>query len=106
CPAALDVKLLDARVEIDQADSHASQAHNRQAGPVALAFDQPPLLDIDFQGIGENVDGIETDLLGHVNAVGRVLSGLRPRRVDKAEFHELIVSDGSAHVHEKNRNPN
>src|SRR5262249_6028906 len=83
-PATLEMETLDARVEIDQADGHACDAHDRQSGLVALALDEPALLDVDVQRVGEDVDGIEADLLGHLDAEGGALAGLCPRRVDQS----------------------
>src|SRR5262245_56044275 len=56
-PAALQVKSLHGGVEIEQADGDAGNADDRQPGPVALALDEQPLLDVQVQRIGENVDG-------------------------------------------------
>ena len=81
------MKALHGRVEVDEADRHAGDAHDRQAGAVAFPFDAAALLDVDIQGIGEDVDGVEADLPGHADAVGRVLAGLGPGGVDQAEFH-------------------
>ena len=57
------MELLHTRVEVTEADSHAGDADHRQAGPIAFALDQPSLLHIDFQRIGEYVDGVEPDLV-------------------------------------------
>ena len=42
-PDPLDVEPLDARVEVDQADRHAGDADDRQAGRVAFVLDEPLL---------------------------------------------------------------
>ena len=86
--AAVEMEFLHARIEIDETDRHAGQADNRQAGLVALALDPSPLFDVDFQGIGEDIDGVETDLLGHANAVSGVAARLGPGGIDEAELHE------------------
>ena len=86
---AVEVEPLDARVEVDQADGHAGDRDDRQAGAVALVLDEAALLDAEVERVGEDVDGVETDLLGHANAVRGVLARLRPRRVDEAEFHGI-----------------
>src|SRR5439155_7025871 len=85
--AALDVEALDAGVEVDEADRHACNADDGQTCLVALAFDQQPLLDVDIERIGKDVDAVETDFAGHANAVSRAFARLRPSRIDQAKFH-------------------
>ena len=86
-PDPLDVEPLDAGVEVDQPDRDAGDAHDRQAGRVALVLDQPLLLDVDVERIGEDVDRVEADLLGLVDAERRPAAGLDPGGVDESEFH-------------------
>src|SRR5260370_38904860 len=81
------MKALHARVEIEQPDSDAGDADDGQAGPVALALDQQPFFNVQVERVGEDVDGIEANFLGHADAVGGVLAGLSPGGVDEAEFH-------------------
>src|ERR1700722_12356590 len=81
------MKALHARIEIDQADSNASNADDRQAGLVAFALDETALPDVHVERVGENVDGVEADLLRHADAVGGFAARLSPRRIDEAEFH-------------------
>src|SRR5262249_2173118 len=84
---ALQVETLHAGVEVDQAHGHAGDADDGQPGPVALALDEPTLLDVQVERVGKDVNGVKADFLGHADAVGGVLAGLGPRRVDKPEFH-------------------
>src|SRR5262249_22258609 len=107
--AALQVEALDGRVEVDQPDRHAGDADDRQPGPVALALDQAPLLHVEVERIGEDVDGVEADLAGHADAVGRVAAGLGPGGVDEAEFHgapPVSCRGGWRRLYEWGRNPN
>src|SRR5207249_4986913 len=64
----------------------------RQPGRVALVLDELALLDVDVERVGEDVDRVEPDLLGHADAEGGVAAGLRPGRVDQAEFHGGMAS--------------
>ena len=93
-PAALQVEPLHAGIEVDQADGDASDADDRQAGPVALALDEPAFLDVEVERIGEDVDGVEADLLGGADAVGGVAAGLCPGGIDEAEFHGVALRGG------------
>ena len=43
--------------------------------------------DVHVKRIGEDVDGVESDLLGHADAERGVAAGLGPGGVDEAEFH-------------------
>ena len=61
---SLEVEPLDAGVEVDQPDRHAGDAHDRQAGLVALVLDQSLFLDVDIERVGEDVDRVEADLPG------------------------------------------
>src|SRR5262249_37079429 len=85
--AALEVETLHAGVEVDQADGDAGEADDGQAGPVALALDKAALLRAQVERVGEDVDGVEADLLGHADAERGVAAGLRPRRVNQSELH-------------------
>src|SRR5262245_26395123 len=82
------MKSLHARIEIDQADRDTSNADDWQAGLVALALDELAFLGVNVERIGEDVDGVEADLLGHANAVGGVATGLGPGGIDEAKFHD------------------
>src|SRR5439155_789473 len=72
---------------VDEADGDAGDADDGQAGPVALALDEAALLDVDVERVGEDVDGVEADLLGHADAVGGFAAGLGPGGVDQSELH-------------------
>ena len=88
-PAALDMEALHARVEVDESDGHARDADDRQASLFALAADEAALAGVEIERIGENVDGVEADFLGHADAEGGVAAGLRPGGVDESEFHGI-----------------
>ncbi len=49
----------DAGIEVDEPHGDAGHAHDRQAGGLAFVLDQPLLLDVDVQRIGEDVDRVE-----------------------------------------------
>src|SRR5436190_5030853 len=87
------MKALHTRIEVDQPDGHAGNADDRQARLVAFALDEPAFLDVDVERIRKNIDGVEADLLGLLNAERRVASGLSPGRIDEAEFHGRNSSD-------------
>ena len=89
------MEALHARVEIDQADGDAGDADDRQAGLIAFAADELAFLDVDIERVGEDVDGVEADLLGHADAEGGFAARLGPGGIDEAEFHgcpSLFVS--------------
>ena len=88
------MEALHARVEVDQPDGDAGDADDRQPGLVALALDEPAFLDVDVERVGEDVDGVEADLLGHADAEGGVAAGLGPGGVDQAEFHDATSHCG------------
>src|SRR5262249_21751302 len=95
-PAALEVKALHRRIEVNEADGHAGDADDRQTGSVALPLDEPAPPHVDIEGVGEDVDRVESDFPGHADAVGRVLARLSPRRVDEAEFHGIASRSKSS----------
>ena len=88
-PDPLGVEPPDAGVEVDQPHGDAGHAHDRQAGGVAFVLDQPLLLDVDVERIGEDVDRVEADLPGLVDAERGPAAGLDPGRIDQAELHEF-----------------
>src|SRR5262249_55506218 len=90
-PATLQMKALHAGIEIKQPDRDARDADNRQSSLVAFTLDEPALLDVDIERIGEDVDRVEADLLGHADAVRGALARLRPGGIDEAEFHGGIL---------------
>src|SRR5205085_8083345 len=57
----------------------------------------PAFLNAQVERIGEDIDGIEADLLGHANAIGGIASRLCPRGIDESQFHggSSLVADGS-----------
>src|SRR5579885_3419794 len=61
--AAVEVEALDAGIEVDEADGDASDADDGQAGAFAFAADETTLAGIEVERIGEDVDGVEADLL-------------------------------------------
>src|SRR2546423_1695342 len=70
-------------------------------GCVALVVDPLPLADVDVERVGEDVDRVEADLLGHPDAEGGVAPGWGPRGVDQAEFHGTLFGRmGSPQRHE------
>src|SRR5260370_1390492 len=75
------------RVEVDEADRPAGDAEDGQAGPVAVALDEPAFLHVEVERVGEDTDGVEADLLRHADAVGGLPAGLGPRRVNQSELH-------------------
>src|SRR5271157_2548810 len=82
-----DVLRVGGVVEVGQADGHAGDADDWQAGGCAFTADQRPLPVIDVQRVGEDVDGVEADLASLPDAVGGSPPGLNPGRVDQSEFH-------------------
>ena len=70
----------------------ATQATLTIGSPACLALvaDELALPDVDVERVGEDVDGVEADLLGLPDAVGRRPPGLHPRGVDQAELHVLL----------------
>src|SRR5262249_50294888 len=63
--APVNVKPLNTRIEVDEADGDAGDAYDGQAGRVTLALDEPAFLDVDVERIGKDVDGIKADLFCH-----------------------------------------
>ncbi len=87
---AIEVKSLDAGVEVDESDGDASDAHDRQAGFAALGHDQFFLVDVDIERVGEDVDRIEADFLGLPDSEVGSAAGLDPGRVDEPELHDAF----------------
>src|SRR5205814_90233 len=83
-PAALQVEALHAGIEVDEADGDAGDADDGKPRAVALALDEQSFLDVQVEGVGEDVDGIEADLLGLADAEGGVAAGLGPGAVDES----------------------
>ena len=86
-PAAVEMKPPDRRIEVDQPEGHAAQAHDRQVEVAAGVFDQGPLGGVDLERIGEDVDRVEAELLRLLEAEPCAFAGLGEGRVDEAEFH-------------------
>src|SRR5262249_39625475 len=59
------------------------------SGPLTGARNQPAFLNAHIERIGEDVNRIEADFLGHADAVSGVASGLRPCGIDESQFHAL-----------------
>ena len=78
---------LNVGIEIDEADRDARHADDRQADPVTLVLDELAFFDIGVERVGEDVDRVEPEFLGHPDPERRLPPRLRPCRIDQSEFH-------------------
>ena len=85
--AAIEVKPTDRRIEVDEPEGDAAQAHDRQVEVAAGVFDQGSLGGVDVERIGEDVDRVEAESLRLFEAEAGAFAGLGEGRVDEAEFH-------------------
>lgn len=89
--AAIDVEALDGRIEVNEPYGNTADAWYRKAKFVTGVFDQSTLLDRDIQWIGKNIDRIEADLPGLLEAEFGAFACLGEGGVDEAEFHGELL---------------
>ena len=96
--AALDVKLSDRIVEIDQSHRYHRKGDDRQFEAFGGFGNEPDFIFGDAHGFGEDIDGIEADPGDVLQASCGIDPDLVKGAVNDAEFHNVRQENGGRKI--------